>query len=94
MDVEAPGADRLQSGLAHRHPVGLAELLDLRFAASKRGNGLQLGGSRLVVEIGVDQPFVRLRRIRLVGDKPARLFFKGEAPRDLAPEESLQFLLR
>lgn len=32
--------------------------------------------------------------IKLVGGKPARLFLKGEEPRDLAPEESLRFLLR
>jgi dipeptidase E len=31
--------------------------------------------------------------IRLVGGKPARLFQKGEAPRDIAPEESFSFLL-
>jgi dipeptidase E len=32
--------------------------------------------------------------VRLVGDKPARLFVNGEEPRDLAPEESFDFLLR
>lgn len=31
--------------------------------------------------------------ISLVGDKPARLFVKGEQPRDIAPEESYSFLL-
>jgi dipeptidase E len=31
--------------------------------------------------------------IRLIGGKPARLFLKGETPRDIAPEESLSFLL-
>lgn len=31
--------------------------------------------------------------ITLVGDKPARYFFKGEEPRDIAPEESFSFLL-
>jgi dipeptidase E len=31
--------------------------------------------------------------IRLVGTKPARLFLKGEEPRDIAPEESFSFLL-
>jgi dipeptidase E len=30
---------------------------------------------------------------RLVGGKPARLFLKGEEPRDIAPEESFSFLL-
>jgi dipeptidase E len=32
--------------------------------------------------------------IRLVGGKSARIFLKGEEPRDTAPHESLQFLLR
>lgn len=32
--------------------------------------------------------------VALVGNKPARLFLKGEQPRELAPEESLSFLLR
>src|SRR5438270_1132904 len=32
--------------------------------------------------------------VGLVGGKPAGLFLKGEGPRDLAPEDSLQFLLR
>jgi dipeptidase E len=31
--------------------------------------------------------------IRLVGTKPARHFLNGEAPRDVAPEESFSFLL-
>jgi dipeptidase E len=31
--------------------------------------------------------------IRLIGGKPARFFLKGEAPRDIAPEESFSFLL-
>jgi dipeptidase E len=31
--------------------------------------------------------------IRLIGGKPARLFLKGEEPRDIAPEESFSFLL-
>jgi dipeptidase E len=32
--------------------------------------------------------------VRLVGDKPARLFLNGEEPRDVAPEESFSFLLQ
>ena len=31
--------------------------------------------------------------LSLIGGKPARLFLKGEEPRDLAPEESFSFLL-
>jgi dipeptidase E len=33
-------------------------------------------------------------QIKLVGDKPARLFLKGEEARDIAPEESFSFLVR
>ena len=32
--------------------------------------------------------------IKLIGNRPARLFVKGEEPRDIAPEESFSFLLR
>jgi dipeptidase E len=32
--------------------------------------------------------------ITLVGGRPARVFLKGEEPRDVAPEESFNFLLR
>jgi dipeptidase E len=32
--------------------------------------------------------------ITLLGGKPARLFVKGEEPRDIAPEESFDFLLK
>lgn len=32
--------------------------------------------------------------IKLLGDKPARLFVKGEETRDIPPEESFSFLLR
>jgi len=31
--------------------------------------------------------------VRLIGDKPARFFVRGEEPRDIAPEESFSFLL-
>lgn len=31
--------------------------------------------------------------IKLLGDKPARYFIKGEEPRDISPEESCDFLL-
>ena len=46
VDVEAAGADRLQPGLAHRHPVGLAELLDAR---RRRGRGGAAAASSSVV---------------------------------------------
>ena len=32
--------------------------------------------------------------VRLIGNKPARLILNGEEPRDLAPEESFDFLLQ
>jgi len=32
--------------------------------------------------------------IRLIGDKPARLFLKGEEPRNIPPTDSYDFLLR
>ncbi len=32
--------------------------------------------------------------VTLVGDRPARLFLKGEEPRELAPADSFSFLLR
>ena len=31
--------------------------------------------------------------IKLLGDKPARYFVRGEEPRDIAPAESFNFLL-
>jgi len=34
------------------------------------------------------------RTIRLIGDKPARLFLKGEEPRNIPPTDSYDFLLR
>jgi dipeptidase E len=33
-------------------------------------------------------------RVRLVGERPARLFLHGQEPRDLAPAEDFDFLLR
>ena len=34
------------------------------------------------------------KTIRLIGDKPARLFLKGEEPRNIPPTDSYDFLLR
>ena len=36
VDEEAPGADRLEPGLAHRHPIILAEMLDRRASHPRR----------------------------------------------------------
>ena len=78
VDEEAAGADRLQPGLAHRHPVRLAELLDARIAAAEPGSvGDRLGG-RLVIEIGMDQPFVGLRLVGLVGHQHRWIGAVGE----------------
>lgn len=32
-------------------------------------------------------------RIALLGEKSARIFLKGHAPREVRPDESMQFLL-
>ena len=37
MHIETSGTDRLESRLAHRYPVGLAQLLDARFPVSQSG---------------------------------------------------------
>ena len=73
VDVEAAGADRLQPGLAHRHPIGLAELLDPAARRRRGAQGRELLRRRLVVEIGVDQPVVGLGSVRLVGDEHRRI---------------------
>ena len=60
VDEEAPGADRLEPGLAHRHPIVLAELLDLgRGAGGEAGErGELVARSAASVEISVDPPVV------------------------------------
>src|SRR4029453_12342665 len=45
------GPDRLQPRLAHRHPIVLAELLELGLAAAEAGERFQYFGRRLLVEI-------------------------------------------
>ena len=87
VDEEAAGTDRLEPGLAHRHPVGLAELLDLRSAAAQPGDLGQILGGRLMIEIGMDQPLVGPRLVGLVGDQHRRIGRLGtaRAPRSPRP---------
>ena len=73
VDGEAAGADRLQPGLAHRHPIGLAKLLDLGPPPPRLRQQVQLLRCRLVLEISVDQPVVGLGFVGLVGDQHRRL---------------------
>ena len=72
MDVEAAGADRLEPGLAHRHPVGLAELFDVPLAGAKRAQRGQVLRRWRVIEIGVDQPVVGPGLVGLVRDQHRR----------------------
>ena len=70
MHEEAAGADRLQSLLAFRHPVGgIFEMLDLRLARSKLRQLGDFDLGWLSIEVGMKQPFVRLVRIGLVRDE-------------------------
>ena len=73
MDKEATGADRLQALLAPGHPVRrILEMLDLGLADSEATKFGQLVIVRLVVEIGVKNPLVGLRFVRLVGNDDRR----------------------
>jgi hypothetical protein len=73
VDMEPSGADRLKARLAHRHPILLAELLDLRRARAEDSQDRHLLTVRVMVEIGMDQPFVGLGGIGLVGDEHRRI---------------------
>jgi ribosomal protein L11 methyltransferase len=84
----APGADRLEPGLAHRHPIILAQLLDCRGrAGGQRGERGKVGGGRLVGEISVDPPVVGGVGIGLVGDDYRRAV--GEREQILAVGQRL-----
>ena len=72
VDIEPPSADRLQAGLAHRYPIGFAKLLHLRAPTAQARQRGKIVCAWRVVEIGVDQPFVGLRGIGLVGDENGR----------------------
>jgi hypothetical protein len=70
MDEEAAGADRLQSLLALRHPVGrIFEMLDLWIAVPSCVSWETSSLSRLLVENSVEKPFVRFVRIGFVGNE-------------------------
>jgi dipeptidase E len=72
------------------HPPGhMGETRDERLKEFAHANpGVRVIGIREGTMLRVEGD-----EIRLIGGKPARLFQKGEAPRDIAPEESFSFLL-
>lgn len=72
------------------HPPGhMGETRDERLTEFAHANpGVRVIGIREGTMLRVEAD-----DISLVGDKPARLFLKGEEPRDIAPEESYSFLL-
>ena len=73
VDEKAAGADRLQALLALRYPIGrVLEMLDLGFTGAERPQLRKLFVGRLVIEISVDHPGIRLRLVRLIGDDDRR----------------------
>jgi dipeptidase E len=72
------------------HPPGhMGETRDDRLAEFVHVNpGVRVIGIREGTMLRVEGD-----RISLLGGKPARYFVKGEAPREVAPEESFDFLL-
>jgi dipeptidase E len=72
------------------HPPGhMGETRDERLAEFVYVNpGVRVIGIREGTMLRVEGD-----RVRLLGGQPARLFVNGEEPRDLAPEESFDFLL-
>ena len=73
------------------HPPGhMGETRDERLAEFVHMNpGVRVIGIREGTMLRVEGGGVRL-----VGNKPARYFFRGEGPRDVAPGESFDFLLQ
>ncbi len=82
VDDEAPGADRREPRLAERHPVGVAEVVDLRAARRGRRDQRvergQVGGGRRGGKVSVERPCVGLRRVGLVGQQRRRRLGIGE----------------
>lgn len=72
------------------HPPGhMGETRDERLKEFAHANpGVRVIGIREGTMLRVEGD-----EIRLVGDKPSKLFIKGEEPRDIAPDESYSFLL-
>jgi len=65
------------------------ETRDERLAEFVHANpGVYVVGLREGMTLRVEGP-----GIRLVGDKPARVFLKGRLPFEVSPQDSLQFLL-
>jgi dipeptidase E len=73
------------------HPPGhMGETRDERLTEFTHANpGVRVIGIREGTMLRVEGD-----EVKLIGDRPARLFVKGEEPRNIAPEESLSFLLR
>lgn len=73
------------------HPPGhMGETRDERLGEFVHANpGVRVVGIREGTMLRVEGD-----EIKLLGGKPARHFLKGEEPRDLAPEESFDFLLQ
>ncbi|HEX8189828.1 MAG TPA: dipeptidase PepE [Pyrinomonadaceae bacterium] len=73
----------------HHPPGHMGETRDERLGEFVHANpGVRVVGIREGTMLRVEGDGVNL-----LGGKPARYFVKGEAPRDVAPEESLSFLL-
>src|SRR5439155_21618154 len=70
----APGADGLQSRLAHRHPVVIAELLDHRRTVPEPRQRRDVLAGGPMVEVRVDQPVVWSIRVWFVSDDHRRAF--------------------
>ncbi|HEX8557584.1 MAG TPA: Type 1 glutamine amidotransferase-like domain-containing protein, partial [Pyrinomonadaceae bacterium] len=71
-------------------PGHMGETRDERLTEFVNANpGVRVVGIREGTMLRVEGP-----EVRLIGGKPARHFLGGEQPRDLAPEESFDFLLR
>jgi dipeptidase E len=73
------------------HPPGhMGETRDERLGEFVHANpGVRVVGLREGTMLRVEGAHAKL-----VGPRPARLFLKGEEPRDLAPDEDFDFLLR
>ena len=79
VNEKAPGADRLEPGLAHRNPIILAQMLDIRLCpGGEPPEQHQLLSGRLIGEISMDPPVVGRVGIRLVGDQHRRRIAKLE----------------
>ena len=73
VDEEAAGADRLQPGLAHGHPVGLAELFEDWRAAAETCEHRDVVQRRVTIEVSVDQPVIGFGRVRFIRDQHGRI---------------------